>query len=96
MTKLEQMRKQHEVADKLKAERALKRQSVIYVYATPENKHFVKWLSTKYNISESEVMNTMIAAVRERKKLSLKVVIPKFVQKAEEWTKQRRASKKEH
>ena len=62
------------------------RQNVIYVYATEENKKYVKELSLQFNIPESEIINRMIEAMRENKKLNLKIFVPKFVRKAEEWT----------
>ena len=66
--------------------RKFSRQNVIYVYATEENKKYVKELSLQFNIPESEIINRMIEAMRENKKLNLKIFVPKFVRKAEEWT----------
>jgi len=63
------------------------RQNVIYVYATEENKKYVRELSIQFNTPESEIINRMIEATSENKKLNLKIFVPKFVRKAEEWTK---------
>lgn len=66
--------------------RKFSRQNVIYVYATEENKKYVRELSLQFNIPESEIINRMIEATSENKKLNLKIFVPKFVRKAEEWT----------
>lgn len=61
--------------------------NIVYVYATDENKKFIQKLSNQYNMSESDIVNQMMEATRENKKLNLKLVIPSYVKKAEEWTK---------
>ena len=66
--------------------RKFSRQNVIYVYATEENKKYVRELSIQFNIPESEIINKMIEATGENKKPNLKIFVPKFVRKAEEWT----------
>jgi hypothetical protein len=71
------------------------RANVLYVYATEENKKFVRELSIQYNTPESEIINRMIEATRENKKLNLKIFVPKFVKKAEEWTKKHLTKKEE-
>ena len=62
------------------------RQNVIYVYATPDNKNYVKTLSLQFNVPESEIINRMIEATQKNMKLNLTIFVPKFVKKAEAWT----------
>lgn len=63
------------------------RENIIYVYATEPNKKFVKGLSIENNVPESEILNLMIESIREKKKFDVRLAVPAFVRKAEEWTR---------
>lgn len=60
---------------------------IIYVYSTDDNKNYVKSLSSKLNLTESEIINKLIDAYKNNKKANLKKFVPLYVKMAEKWIK---------
>ncbi len=70
----------------VKSTRKFSKSNIIYIYATPQNKQFIKMLSMQLNMPESELINQMIEAVQQNKKLNLSIFVPTYVRKASDWT----------
>lgn len=64
-------------------------QKIIYVYSTNVNKNYIQHLSTRLNITESEIVNKLIDAHKNNKKANFKKFVPLFVKRAEKWLKKR-------
>lgn len=62
-----------------------KRDTVIYVYSTKENKKFVEDICTEYNQPITAIVNEIIKAYRVGEKPKFVKRIPKYVHKAVEW-----------
>ena len=62
-----------------------KEKDVLYVYAEEDTKEYVNTIAKKYNERLSVVVNEIIRAYRDGRKLAFMPAVPKYVRQAELW-----------
>lgn len=66
-----------------------KKENILFIYSTQENKRLIETLAGQHNQSCSGVVNELIAAFRTKREPSFETVIPKYVRQADEWKRRR-------